>query len=267
MKKVIIATILTGLFLSCGNLVDDLNQNPNNPTAAPYQYALTASEVASIVLQTGEATRRAGIFAGQFTGIERQHLGYTNYTVVARDFDSQWRNVFNSIVRNAQVTEELALAEGVSGITLGITQVIRALALGSATSLWGDIPFDEAGSLDADNPQFENQVEIYNKIQNLLDEAIINFSSGTGRPPVSTEIYFDGDPVAWTQVAYTLKARFYMHTKEYPQAYIAAQSGIGSDGASMDDNDLKSPHGTANDNANLHYQFFFLASRKNDLIT
>ncbi|MFT4535614.1 MAG: hypothetical protein ACI9P5_002983 [Saprospiraceae bacterium] len=267
MKKAIILTLLSGIGFSCADLVDDLNKNPNNPTSAPYQYALTAAEVGNIVLQTGEASRRAGIFSGQFTGINRQHQSYSEYLVSASDFNSQWRSVYNSILRNAIITEELAQSEGVLGITIGITQILKATALGTATSLWGDIPFDQAGKLEFENPEFESQSVVYDKLQGLLDEAIVNLAAGTGRPPSSTDIYFDGDPIGWTQVAYTLKARYYMHMKDYSNAYTAAQSGVGSDGTSFGANDMQSPHGTANDNANLHYQFFALASRKNDLIT
>ncbi len=267
MKKVIITTLFSIFFFGCADIVDDLNQNPNNPSSAPYQYALTTTEVANIILHTGEPTRKAGIFAGQYTGIERQQLGYSTYILVSSDFNSHWNTVYSSIVRNALVTQELAAEQGVEGITAGITQLLRALALGTAGSLWGDVPFDEGGQLEFENPAYENQLTVYGKAQDLLDEAIVNFASGTGRPLGSTDIYFDGDPVAWTQVAYTVKARFYMHTKEYPQAYTAAQSGIGSDGSSGDINNLSSPHGTAVDNANLNYQFFEIASRRNDLVT
>ncbi len=265
MKKFITILLVTLLF-GCADLVDDLNQNPNNPTSAPYEFVLTSAEVANIILQTGEAARRAGIFAGQFTGLGRQHLSYSDYTLVAADFDSQWRTTYNGIIRNLIVTEELAESKGVQGITIGIAQVLKAFAFGTAASLWGDIPFDQAGSLEFENPEFEDQLVVYGKVQALLDQAIVNLAAGTGRPPSSTEIYFDGAPASWTQVAYTLKARFYMHTKEYASAYAAAQSGIGSDG-SFDANDLKSPHGVAGGDQNVHYQFFELASRKSDLIT
>lgn len=244
-----------------------MNQNPNNPASAPYQYALTTAEVASIILHTGEPTRKAGIFAGQYTGIERQHLGYSNYVLVSSDFNSHWNTVYSSIVRNALLTEDLAAEQGLEGVTAGISQVLRAMALGTAGSLWGDVPFDEGGQLEFENPAYEDQLTVYSKAQDLLDEAITNFATGTGRPLATTDIYFDGDPDAWTQVAYTLKARLYMHTQEYELAYDAAQNGIGSDGASVDTNNMMSPHGTALDDANLNYQFFEIASRKNDLIT
>ncbi len=267
MKNIITLSVLSALILSCGDLVDDLNQNPNNPTSAPYQYSLTATEVANISLHTGEATRKAGIFAGQYTGIARQHLGYSNYNLLSSDFDSQWNIVYSSVVRNALVTKEAAMAEGVTGVAIGITQTLRAMAIGTAASLWGDVPFDEGGSLDFENPAYENQELVFSKVQGLLDEAIVNFSTGTGRPPASTDIFFNGNPVAWLQVAYTLKARYFLQVRDYTAAYTAAQNGVGSDGTSKDANNLQSPHGTALDNANLNYQFFELASRKNDLIT
>jgi hypothetical protein len=266
MKKILLATFIIGILTSCADMVDDLNQNPNNPNSAPYEYVLTSAEVANIVLQTGEASRRAGIFAGQFTGIGRQHQSYSDYILAATDFDSQWRSAFSSVLRNAIVAEDLAQAQGVDGVTIGVLQVIKALAFGTAASLWGDIPFDQAGRLEFENPEFESQVVVYGKIQTLLDEAITNLSTGTGRAPANTEIYFDGAPTSWIQVAYTLKARYYMHTKEYANAYTAALSGIGSTG-SFGANDMRSPHGTATGDQNLYYQFFELASRKSDLVT
>ena len=265
MNKLII-TILSLFVISCGPLVEDLNQNPNNPTSAPYQYTLTAAEVATIVLQTGEPAREAGIFAGQFRGFDRQHLALNNYLVTATTFDPTWRVTFRDILRNIRVAEASAIESGIEGVALGILQTLKALNLGTATSLFGDIPFDQAGSLEFENPEFESQTVVYEKIQTLLDNAIVNLAKGTGRPPANTEIYFDGNPLAWSQVAYTLKARYFMHTKNYPAAYAAAKNGIGSNG-SKHTNNMKSPHGTATDNANLHYQFFALASRKNDLVT
>lgn len=267
MKKGILITLVSALLISCGELVEGLNQNPNNPTTAPYQFALTATGVGSIILHTGEPTRKAGIFAGQYTGIERQHFGYSDYNLVSSDFNSHWNTVYSSIVRNALVTQDLATQQGIGGITVGITQVLRAFALGTATSLWGDVPFDEAGLLEFENPTFEDQIIVYSKTQALLDEAITNLATGTGRPLALADIYFNGNPTAWTQVAYTLKARFYLQNKNYPAAYAAALKGIGSDGSSRATNNLRSAHGTAVENANLNYQFFAIASRRNDLVT
>lgn len=266
MKKIFIISIISIMTLGCAEIVDDLNQNPNNPTSAPYQYTLTSAQVANTIIHTGFSARRAGILAGQGTGLDRQHLVYTAHTVTTSSFNDTWDTTFRDVLRNILLAKESLIENSVEGVALGITQVIQAMALGTATSLYGDIPFDQAGSLEFENPEFETQLVVYGKVQSLLDQAIANLSKGVGRPAAGADIHFDGDPGAWIQVAYTLKARYYMHNKDYSSAYTAAQSGIGSDG-SADDNNMMTPHGTATDDANLNYQFFALASRKNDLVT
>ena len=46
-------------------------------------------------------------------------------------------------------------------------------------------------------------------------------------------IYFGGDKAKWIAAANTLKARFYLHQKDYPSALTAAQNGIGSASGDM----------------------------------
>ncbi len=262
MKQIIMLFFFGAIFSACSNLVDGLNENPNSPTTTSYQYILTGAQVSNTIVQTGEIARKAGIFCGYYTGIDRQHLGFSEYAVTTSDFDSQWNDVYAGTVVNARAAEEAAKEEGLDGVTIGIAQVVRAIALGTATSLWGDIPFSEAGQISVENPAFEGQLDVYDQLQALLDQAINNLSLGTGRPASGADIHFDGDPAAWTEVAYTLKARYYMHTRQYSEAYNAAQNGI-----SLSANNLATPHGTADDNSNLNYQFFAVEVRQADLIT
>jgi starch-binding outer membrane protein, SusD/RagB family len=261
MKKIFVYILLVFSAASCSELVQGLNENPNNPTTAAYQYILTGAEVASIVLHTGEPSRKSSILGGYYTGIDRQHLVYSRYAVTTSSFNADWNIVFVDVVSNVNATLQALEDEGISGVSKGIAQTLNALALGTAAALWGDIPFEDAGNPEAVHPAYESQTAVYAKVQALLDEAISNLSSGTNRPPAGSDIYFNGNPTAWTQVAWTLKARFYVHTKAYGDAYAAAQNGIQTPSGSM-----LSPHGTANENANLNYQFFAIAVRQADVI-
>lgn len=265
MKKQMLLSLLAVsvcTLFSCKKMVDGLNEDPNNPTSAPFSNILTGAEVGNIILQTGATARRAGIFCGYYTGIQRQHKGYNDYTVTNGDFDNLWDDAFVNTLRNAKVAEEAATAAGLDGISIGITQMIQAMTFGATASLYGDIPFDEAAQIEIENPQFESQVQVYGKIQILLDEAIQNLQKGTGRPAGGADIYFDGAPQPWIEVAYTLKARYFMHTGEYDKAYQAAGNGIQSLANSM-----YAPHGTGADDANLNYQLFEVETRSADLIT
>lgn len=261
MKKSIYIIMICLSIVACDDIFEGINNDPNNPISASFENILTGAEVGNMILQAGETARRAGIFAGYYTGVDRQHLGFSQYTVTTSDFDNIWDDAFVNTLRNARVAEQTAIEDGAEGISIGITQVVQAMAFGTTTSLYGDIPFDDA-RFDVDNPVFEDQTAVYGKIQDLLDNAIANLQMGTGRPPINSDIYLDGDPQKWIEVAYTLKARYYMHTKEYSNAYSAAQNGI-----SALDNGLFGPHGTGLDESNLNYQFFAVYSRAADLRT
>ena len=260
MKYRILSLSLAALLASCSDLVDGINQDPNNPTSAAYPYILTGAEVGNIVLQTGESARRAGIFCGYYTGIDRQHLGFSTYIMTASDFNALWQDVYVNAYRNALEAEKVASESGVKGVTQGILQVLRAHIIGTATALYGDIPFQDAGRVEIDHPKYADQRSVYAELQTLLDEAIKNLDSGTGRPAAKSEIYFDGNPLKWKEVAYTLKARYYLHVKNYSAALEAAKKGI-----TAFSNSLYAPHGTAAGNANLTYQFFAVQVRGADV--
>jgi hypothetical protein len=260
MRLIYFSTLLL-LLTSCGDLVDGINQDPNNPTSASYQNILTGAEVGNIILNTGESARRAGIFTGYYEGIDRQHQGFYNYSLTTSDFNSLWYDLYVDTYRNALEAEKAAEAEGLGGVTKGITQVLQALSIGVGATLYGDIPFAEAGRIEVDNPQYEDQMAVFAGVQDLLDEAIQNLQSGADRPAGGADIYFDGNPTPWTEVAYSLKARFYLQTREYGAAYAAAQQGVSSP-----ENGLLAPHGSGIEESNLTYLFFAVEVRGADVI-
>ncbi len=261
MKRYISIVIFCALLVSCSKLVDDLNNDPNNLTESSYGTVLTGAEVGNLLFQSGESARRAAIFAGQYRGIDRQHEGFYQYSVTTSDFDALWNDAFVNAYRNALIAEETALNEEIGPIAQGIALVLQAQVAGSIASLYGDIPFDEAGNVAITDPVFESQTSVYGKIQSTLDAAILLLSQGIGRPSAGSDIYFDGNANAWIEVAYTLKARFYMHTKNYQSALNAASNGI----SSME-NSMYGPHGTAAENSNLNYQFFAVEVRQADVV-
>ena len=84
-------------------------------------------------MYSGETARRAGIFAGYFTGIDRQHEGFSQYTVTTSDFDDLWDDAFVNTLRNATVAQQGAIDAGITGVGIGITQSLQAMAFGSTS--------------------------------------------------------------------------------------------------------------------------------------
>ena len=244
--------ILLFVISGCDTLIpEDININPNTPSEAPEDLVLTGSMVGTILFNEGATTRRSGIWSGYFRGTDRQHEGFDNYLVEANDFTAIWNDMFINSLRNAIISENKAIQNNRSGIITGISKVIQAYGLGVATSLYGDIPFDQAGRIEFITPEFESQSIVYEKVQILLNEAILELYLDINKPINGSDIFFNGDAEKWIKVANTLKARFFMHTKEYDLAYKYASLGI-----DKSSDNLVATHGEVQGNSNLYYQFF-----------
>jgi hypothetical protein len=129
--------------------------------------------------------------------------------------------------------------------------VMEAMVLGLAADLWGDVPYTEKAQYPTiATPKFDPQASVYASVQVLLDSAIANLSANTGS--VSAEDFFyKGSRVKWKEAAHTVKARFYLHTREYANAIAAATAGI-----STAANNMMAPHGAAyGQTFNLYYSF------------
>jgi hypothetical protein len=248
-KNIIIILILSLHFISCKKLVDNLNTDPNNPQDANAVTMLTGVQLADAVVQEGELARRAGMWSGYFTGQLFQYQSYQQYNVIANDYNDPWSFVFAATIKNARLMRTKALEVNNRRLA-GVAQVLEAHAAGTATSLWGDIPLSQVYDVNYPNPAYESQTQVYASLQTLLDSAISNLNSSYFLSFAAQDIFYQGDNLKWIQAAYTLKARYYIHTKQYTLALTAAQSGISSNANSMMMSHI--------DNANasgLFYQF------------
>jgi hypothetical protein len=236
---------------SCKKLTEGLDVNPNQPTDAPSNLVLNGVEVASILVYEGNLARIGGIFANSFTGSDRQYVEYENYNSVAADYDDTWDNLYSGVISQAKIGEAKATAVN-NKLQMGIFQVIQAQAFGTAADLWGDVPFTEAADPEKfPNPKFDPQAQVYAGVQKLLDEATVNLSAFVGQTPGAKDIFYQGSASSWIAAANTLKARFYLHTKNYAAAITAAQIGIQSSAGNM-----MAPHGnTYLSDFNIYYSF------------
>lgn len=257
MKKIqlslylVVAAALLLSTSSCKKIVEDINIDPNNPTAAPYTLVLNGAQVAGILVYEGNLARTAGMFSRTFTGVDRQYVSVYNYNTSAGDYNDTWDALYATVIAQAQIVKAEAAAVN-DKTTVGIAEVMLAQGFGLAADLWGDVPFSEVG--DPDNfptPKFDAQADVYAGVQKLLDSAILNLTADVGNGPGSKDIYYSGNNAKWIEAAHTLKARYYLHTKDYTNAIVNAQAGISSAA-----NNMMAPHGTSYGiDFNVYYSF------------
>jgi starch-binding outer membrane protein, SusD/RagB family len=227
------------------NFYEGKNIDPDAPTAVNPDGLLKGIQLANIEVQLGQTQRILGMWTGQYRGVQLLYLALHEYNISAVESNETWNYTYQSVVKQSRV-----MREGLKDDPFfqGVGKIMEAHALGTLTALYGDIPFSEIAQDEKyPHPKFESQRSVYEGIQTMLDEAIVDLKKITGTRTVASDLLFRGAHLKWIEVAYTLKGRYYMETKEYDKAYTAALSGISS-GA----NSLKFvPPGTAIGDGNL----------------
>lgn len=238
------------------------DQDPNHVTTLSDPGPLYLSvQTAQAVQFEGGLGRMAAMYVQQIAGPGRQQQGVDTYQSQPTDVDSYFGSVYaaGGLV-DVRAIQELAKTRGDSTMG-GIAKVYEALIIGTATSFWGDIPYRQANQPNT-TPALDPQLQVYADVQAKLDTAI-TFLSKTGRTnagPGQFELVYGGAGAAalrslYTRVAYTLKARYYMHLAErdaanHARARTAALNGISSTAGDM--NWFNASNATSQ---NIFYQF------------
>ncbi len=238
-----IAVSLALVGASCSDFLSGpgLTENPNNPTTGTMLQQLIAVQANMSRLLEGQIARNATIYDQQLIGSNNQQLSQaTQYQAAENDVSGFMSGFYTGGglvgLRNIQA----AAHDAGDPFIEGIAKVWEGLAMGTATSVWGDLPYSEALNPAILTPKLDAQQDIYTAVQARLDEglALLATAPTTGNCDPADLIYCAATgPRAtqisrWIAAANTLKARFYLHLVErqgnaaYTLALAAAQKGI-----------------------------------------
>lgn len=260
--KISTVTIVLFSFFACQEIVDDINDNdPNTISNVDGQTLLTGIQLADITAQLGYLNWAAGVWTGNFVGsgrfapIQEYQYGNTNS-------NTPWFNIYVGVVQQAR---ELRSGIPVTNqdFFFGASKVLEAHALGTAASMFGDVPFTEAANPEIPTPTYDGQLAVYSGVQSLLDEAISDLQSAGTEGGISEDLFFGGNSSNWIKAAYTLKARLYLEAGDYANAISAAQNGVNLASESMQ---YTPPAVVLTGDTNLLNQFF-TGSFPDDLTT
>ena len=251
MKKIKYLFLLSILCLTaCSEDFLDVNDNPNQLVDVPSGDLLFKGTIlANTQLHKGHLLRSSMYYSGQLIGKQLVQQTIFRYDFTPGDSDDSWEHLYNGIlVQNKKIRE---LSPNLDMLQ-GAIDVNEALALGTATTLWGDIPYSTAvpdnPTLGSTKPTYDAQASVYAAVQDLLDEGISKLQSAKTKLG-SEDLIYNGDKAKWIEAAYSIKARNYLLVRDYGQALANAQKGISSPENDMNYN----PIGAVNENSNLMY--------------
>ena len=229
-----------------------LDNDPNRASDVPIESLLSAVEVNSFWIYENFPAWIVTMWMQQMSGTAMTFENYGNYQIMEDVFDDPWHRFYGGgglvDIRKMRAKAE----EKGNKKAEGIGKVLEAFLMGTAASLWGDIPYSEIGV--SETPKLDKQSEVYAALQQLLDSAIEDLQSGIGFLNSSVDHYYGADETKWIALAHSLKARFYLEWAEadagnYALALAQAQQGI----ASISDN-FKSKHSDVANEENCWYQ-------------
>jgi hypothetical protein len=208
----------------------------------------------------GNLARVVSMWMQQMAGTDGQYISQDKYVIDGTSGDFSTSYTGGGLI-DLRAIEASATATG-DKTFLGIAQIVKAWELGTVADIWGDVPYTQAAKPDSfPTPVYDPQKTVYDSVLASLDAGIANLASGTGAGPGKAEIIYQGDRTLWTQLAHTLKARFYLHMAErdpanYAKALAEANQGISSNAADY----LTFQTSNANEQ-NDWYQFLLTGTR------
>jgi len=260
MKKHIRKFIFTAILLSfvgCDQYLD-INEDPNVAVDVPSELLIKGMQLADVQIQNGHLMRISQFWTGQMRGIANLYARINDYNISPEETNSEWGFMYHGIMTQNKIIQENSEDEFIKGVA----NIIEAHALGSMASMFGDIPYSEVGLVE--DAAFDSQASVFTAAQTLLSTAITQLSGVPSTRKLSDDILLGGNAAAWTQVANTLKARYYLMTRQYGEAFSSAQSGISSATNSMRFARAFSSYGSTNENSSLYY-LILTGSRAGDL--
>ena len=228
MKKLLYTTLLMLLMVSysCQDLVEGIDENPNDITIADVDPALflTGAQLSNVSATLGHLNRISGMWSGQLTGLSSLYSNIYGYSISTAESVGTWSRIYIGSVPNLRHIRNTSPDDA---LLQGISKVMEAQVIGLGASLFGDVPYSQINQEEIDDPAFDNQIDVLSAVISLLDQGISDLNSAGGRS-LDVDILYNGDADKWKAAANTLKARYHMMMKDYGAAYAAAQNGISS---------------------------------------
>ncbi|RMF31278.1 MAG: SusD/RagB family nutrient-binding outer membrane lipoprotein, partial [Bacteroidetes bacterium] len=156
--------LLALALVSCESLVDDINENPNEITIEDIEprLFLTGAMLANSVAQAGHLNRVAGLWSGQLTGFTSLYSNIYGYSISTAESVTTWSRIYIGVVTNVR---HIRTAAPEDRLLSGISKVLEAHAVGTAASLFGDVPYSEINDPGIEDPRFDDQISVF---QNLI---------------------------------------------------------------------------------------------------
>ena len=234
------ASLVAGLSACNADKLTEVNANPNNPEVVSSQSLFTNGTVGLM------QSLRGSLLGLGYSGVWSEHFAEIQYPESdisqprSANVDAIWARFFTGTITGPTMGSlqdyNTVLQQSASSPNLvAPTLVMRAFVVETATDLWGDIPFTEAGKgREFLTPKYDAQSVVYDSIFAMLTTAA-SISVGTdevGAPgfarmgsadPVYGNLSATSEAQKWAKLANSLHARAALRLTDVNKAKATAE--------------------------------------------
>ena len=228
MKKIniILYTLLSfAIFTGCDEGFEELNVDPNNSTAVPAHLLLGGTQL------TYMNTMYSAQLGGDMGACWAQQWSKVQYNDEARyvprrgNIDAVWRNMYSSIISEANAMYNLADAENNNALK-GASLVMQAVGYQTLVDFFGPIPFTEAIDGSILQPAYDTEATVYAGIITMLTDASALLATGSGSITASSDLFYEGDLSKWKKLSNSLMFRALMRISSTPENQNSKMQGL-----------------------------------------
>ena len=266
----LVPAILTGP-TACNKFTKDYDISPNAALNTTLPLLMSGTQLAVINANTGNLARVSGVFTQQLAGTDQQYATIASYVVTTEDTNNDFGTIYQSGLINAQEMIKRGTNEN-SPYYVGIGKILKAMLLGVATDIFGDVPnrqaLQGAAGLGADSPQlnpaYDSQQIVLQDIQTLLSEGITELNKpAAGLRPSTDDFIHAGNVKLWVKTAAILKARYANRLSKRDAAASATEALAAIDAGNLTGNQDDANALFTTNPTNLHQFYAFNTNRAN----
>ena len=224
-----IANYLLTLFLfslgvtSCTEGFEEMNIDPNNPTAVPAETLLTQAQFSLSNLMWSRGLNF------EFGMLMVQHFSQSEYAEDSRfnqnpsNFNGIWNTFYANGMNDLQAAMRITVAneiltEAQRNNNLATLEILRVWTFQNVTDTWVNVPYSQTfNPAEFPNPMYDRQQDIYAGLASEIDAALSKITVGSPGF-TSGDIYYGGDMAKWQRFGNSLKVRIGMRMADIDQA-------------------------------------------------
>jgi hypothetical protein len=208
---------------SCTEGFEEMNIDPNNPTAVPAENLLTQAEFSLSNLMWSRALNF------NFGMLMVQHFSQSEYAEATRfnqnpsNFDGIWNTFYANGMNDLQAAMQITtanenLTEAQRNNRLAVLELLRVWSFQNVTDIWVNVPYSQTfNPAEFPNPQYDRQQDIYAGLVGEIDAALSKITVGASGF-TSGDIYYAGDMAKWQRFGNSLKVRIGMRMADVDPA-------------------------------------------------